>query len=77
MLYVGFDVPHMDGNHTNNNPSNLVLIEHGDHMMLHGKKRRLGRVDPKRGKRGPLIGIGDRCEPRKLAPELAPDATGR
>ena len=53
MLYVGFDVHHMDGNHTNNDPSNLVLIEHGDHMMLHGKKRRLGRVGPKRGKRGP------------------------
>lgn len=36
-LKDGFDIHHIDGNHENNDPANLVLIEHGDHMMLHGK----------------------------------------
>ena len=35
-ILEGFDIHHLDGNHANNEPSNLVLIEHGDHMMLHG-----------------------------------------
>lgn len=32
----GFDVHHMDGNRDNNEPGNLVLIDHIDHMRLHG-----------------------------------------
>lgn len=36
MLKAGFDIHHMDGDHDNNDPSNLVLIEHTDHMRLHG-----------------------------------------
>ena len=32
----GFDIHHMDGDHDKNDPANLVLIEHADHMMLHG-----------------------------------------
>lgn len=35
-LMDGFDVHHIDGDCTNNAPENLVLIEHGDHMALHG-----------------------------------------
>jgi HNH endonuclease len=35
-LMDGFHVHHVDGNHSNNNPSNLVLIEGTDHMRLHG-----------------------------------------
>lgn len=31
----GFDVHHIDGDHDNNDPLNLVLIEHTDHMLLH------------------------------------------
>ena len=31
----GFDVHHIDGDHDNNDPTNLILIEHGDHMALH------------------------------------------
>ena len=31
----GFDVHHLDGNHQNNDPANLVLIEHVDHMRIH------------------------------------------
>ena len=52
MLREGFDVHHVDGNRANNDPLNLVLIEHVDHMMLHGR-RTLGRISAKRGKRGP------------------------
>ena len=46
MLKEGFDVHHLDGNHANNDPANLVLIEHMDHMMIHGG-RTMGRVSPK------------------------------
>lgn len=45
MIVEGFDVHHIDGNHENNDPQNLVLIEHTDHMMLHGG-RHLGRLKP-------------------------------
>lgn len=34
-LAWGFDVHHMDCNHENNDPANLVLIECVDHMRLH------------------------------------------
>ena len=36
MLKAGFDIHHLDGDHGNNDPKNLVLIEHRDHMRLHG-----------------------------------------
>lgn len=39
MLKAGFDIHHLDGDHDNNEPENLVLIEHVDHMRLHGAKR--------------------------------------
>ncbi len=32
----GFDVHHIDGDHSNNSPENLVLLEHWDHMRFHG-----------------------------------------
>ncbi|MBX3547321.1 MAG: HNH endonuclease [Chelatococcus sp.] len=37
-LREGFDVHHLDGNHLNNDAGNLVLIEHVDHMRLHGMR---------------------------------------
>lgn len=40
-LADGFHVHHIDGNHDNNDPKNLVLIESGDHMMLHNGSTRL------------------------------------
>lgn len=41
----GFDVHHIDGDHRNNDPANLVLVEHRDHFMLHsGKRPKLHRV---------------------------------
>jgi HNH endonuclease len=37
MLAEGFHVHHVDGDHGNEAPSNLVLIEHDDHLRLHGR----------------------------------------
>lgn len=33
----GMDVHHIDFNHYNNDPSNLQLLSHEEHMKLHGK----------------------------------------
>jgi len=41
-LANGFQIHHADGNHDNNDPSNLVLIERSDHLNLHNNKG-LGR----------------------------------
>jgi hypothetical protein len=49
MLAEGFDVHHLDGNHNNNDPGNLLLIETQDHNeILHGTKwvRRFGLRRP-------------------------------
>jgi len=35
MVLEGFEVHHVDGNHQNNDPGNLVLIEVADHVRLH------------------------------------------
>lgn len=40
-LADGFAVHHTDGNHSNNDPINLVLIEAGDHMLLHNGVKRM------------------------------------
>ena len=50
-LAEGFDVHHVDGDHTNDDPSNLVLIEHVDHMRLHNMKGVLGRLSEHRRER--------------------------
>ena len=50
----GFDVHHLDGDKSNNASLNLVLIESGDHLMLHnGSPRRICRIGPRKGRRGP------------------------
>lgn len=36
-LAEGFDVHHINGDHSDDAPENLVLIECADHMALHGK----------------------------------------
>ena len=43
-LKDGFDVHHLDGDHENNDPLNLVLIDGADHLMLHNGSKRLSRV---------------------------------
>ncbi len=37
MLAEGFEIHHLDGNHKNNEPRNLILVEYIDHRRLHGK----------------------------------------
>lgn len=49
-LKDGFDVHHINGDHADNEPQNLVLIDCGDHMMLHSGHR-LRRVSGKGGGR--------------------------
>ena len=44
-LRNGFDVHHLDGDHSNNEPENLILVWSQDHMELHGLKRFSGRMD--------------------------------
>lgn len=41
ILAQGFHIHHMDGDHSNDDPKNLVLIEGGDHMMVHNGVTRL------------------------------------
>ena len=51
-LKDGFDMHHLDGDHENNDPKNLVLIECSDHMTLHGGG--LCRITDKRHKESNL-----------------------
>ena len=46
----GFDVHHIDGDHSNNDPANLCLMDHVSHMRLHGVDL---RAEAKRGPRTP------------------------
>jgi len=39
IILKGFDIHHIDGDHSNNDPGNLVLIETQDHFALHGGRR--------------------------------------
>ena len=50
-LADGFDIHHIDGDHSNDGPGNLVLIDHADHFMLHGSPIKIGRIQKVRSKR--------------------------
>ncbi|MEL6568189.1 MAG: HNH endonuclease [Pseudomonadota bacterium] len=58
-LADGFDIHHVDGDHKNNDTDNLVLIEHVDHMRLHGMTGSLGRLTPKKGPRPETMHVGE------------------
>lgn len=45
----GFHIHHMDGNHDNDEPRNLILIESGDHMLIHNGVARLIWKPPTKG----------------------------
>ena len=63
-LSDGFDIHHVDGDHSNNDPNNLVLIEHRDHFMLHGGRPKFVRsAKPGPRKRAPnkRLKIGQRA----------------
>lgn len=36
-LADGFDIHHMDGDHLNDEPENLALVESGDHLRVHNR----------------------------------------
>lgn len=52
-LQEGFHVHHLDGDHYNDDPPNLLLIDGVDHLRLHGLKIDKPRCAAKRGPRGP------------------------
>lgn len=54
-LKDGFDIHHIDGDRCNNDPSNLILIEHRDHMMLHGNSPDFDRMKPRPPYTGDLV----------------------
>lgn len=62
-LKAGFDIHHMDGDHSNNDPDNLILIEHVDHMRLHGneKANRNLRASAQRKRRKQMLEEGRRA----------------
>ena len=65
MAKDGFDIHHLDGDHENNEPSNLVLIEHTDHMAVHnGGRHFLGRLGRNRQLRLPKIHLQKQWAPR-------------
>jgi len=43
----GFDVHHRDGNHSNNDPDNLIMIFSKDHAYLHSTSKFSARVNGK------------------------------
>lgn len=51
-LRDGFDIHHLDRDHNNDCPENLVLIECDDHMRIHGGGL-LGRFSMIKKKKGP------------------------
>jgi hypothetical protein len=75
-------VHHIDGNHSNDEPANLVLIEGTDHLRLHGmqlpagisawrKKPKISpTIDAERFQRGREI-YGIRCQRRCTWTEVA------
>lgn len=60
---------HLDGDHENDAPGNLVLIEHRDHMRLHGfpagNRLKAGRGKGKRRGRIAVLPSGQRVFRRK------------
>lgn len=62
-LREGFDVHHIDGDHSNNKRTNLVLIECTDHMMLHNgsKLSRLVLCGRKWGEKR-VVALNEKCQ---------------
>ena len=75
IIAQGFNIHHMDGDHDNNDPKNLVLIEAGDHMMIHnGVARMLWKPNvyrnrkPKKSKKKEVIKTVARIQARPSRP---------
>lgn len=70
-LRDGFDVHHLDRDRENNAPENLVLIEHGDHMIMHGCPPGFDRTA--RGAQGVGSRVSREARQELLLGELDPD----
>jgi len=74
-LADGFDVHHLDGVKTNNDPGNLVLIDHLDHMKLHrsGGFNRMAKLTNIKGQwveYDPVQALKDKVSAGKIAYEF-------
>lgn len=74
-LADGFHVHHKDGNHGNDDPMNLVLIDGVDHLRLHGMRltnirRRRVEAPPKRDSMNRLVTEGPTWTKKKRAARL-------
>lgn len=81
-LKDGFHVHHIDGDHTNDAPKNLVLIDGVDHMRLHGMVLRLGAVRPLRsgspaGARNKTLAVGQEAYYARKAGKAWKEIGGR
>ena len=69
----GDDIHHLNRDHDNTDPAILVLIEHTDHMMLHGGRtmaRLKGRPQKKKSAEEPTEALARRNR-RKLYKKIA------
>lgn len=64
-LADGFHVHHLDGDHGNDDPANLVLIEAADHMRLHGMPGFIRSVS--KGPRPSTLRLGSEAYGKRLA----------
>ncbi len=66
-LRDGFHIHHVDGDHSNNAHTNLVLIEEEDHLRLHGRNLKCGLTSFREAKMAKSAELGRRAyEMRQL-----------
>lgn len=65
MMAEGFHIHHVDGDHSNNDPLNLVLIEGADHFLMHNGVKRPISVRPGDRYKGVRAATEARAEERK------------
>lgn len=72
-LRDGFDVHHIDGDQDNNDPSNLILIEHTDHMRCHGMRNGVGRLAPRKRPEALELKLSRRARKAKAVEAAVPE----
>lgn len=70
MMRDGFHIHHIDGNHDNNEDTNLVLIEGCDHFMIHNGSKRPLKLVPQRTKEGEMPSVVKRRGTKKMQSAL-------
>lgn len=76
MLADGFDIHHLDGNHANNSPDNLALMESDDHMRLHGVGARRLLGERKRVVTEKRIDLDRKAYEKRLAGHMWKEVAG-